>query len=386
MLNLLNKTLLIFSLFIITSCGVQQSWIKKEVLSVNIPNKELEHSIYLLGDGGKPLTKHIEPAHQILSNHLTDNKLNAKQKTVLFLGDNIYQYGLPSNEDQSYPEAERRLKTQLQTVKDHEGIKIMIPGNHDWNMSKKGGLAQVKNEQLYVENYLGDSTFLPKNGCPGPISISLNENLLLLVIDSEWWLHKHEKPAGENSPCNSKNKDQFLANLQQTITDNEDKTIIIAMHHPLYTNGGHGGYFPVKDHIFPLLMVKKWLYVPLPVIGSIYPVGRMLGASRQDLSNKHYKSLKREILANVKHHNNIVFVAGHEHSLQLSKKNNVYQIVSGTACKTSPLRKGKDALFVSKEEGLARIDQYRDGSIYVTFSTIDEVNKEVELFSYQLKK
>jgi hypothetical protein len=47
------------------------------------------------------------------------------------------------------------------------------------------------------------------------------------------------------------------------LSKNRDKTVILAMHHPLMSNGSHGGQFSIEKQIFPL--EQK---IPLPVIGS----------------------------------------------------------------------------------------------------------------------
>jgi hypothetical protein len=46
------------------------------------------------------------------------------------------------------------------------------------------------------------------------------------------------------------------------LSKKRDKTVILAMHHPLMSNGSHGGQF-YRKQIFPL--EQK---IPLPVIGS----------------------------------------------------------------------------------------------------------------------
>lgn len=363
----MNK-LLVYICFLVTvtSCGVQDYWISKN--NVTVISEEPVHSIYLLGDGGK--SQDGSPVLSLLQHHLANNNLPESEETILFLGDNIYHFGLPDRNDKTRAVSEARLNAQLNAVKNHQGLKIMLPGNHDWNMSKKGGLEQVIRQQLYVERYLNDSNaYQPKNGCPGPNVFQLNEHLVLLTVDSEWWLHKFDKPEGDTSDCFSKTKDDFIANIKSLVDLHKDEKVLIAMHHPLFTNGSHGGYFPLQDHLFPLRLLNKSLYIPLPVIGSIYPISRKLGVTRQDLSNKHYKSLKNELLEVTSTHGNVIFAGGHEHSLQLHKHNNVYQIVSGAASKQTDLRKGKTALFVARKKGFSIIDVFKDGRTSVRFVT-----------------
>lgn len=370
---------------LLNSCGVKNYWVKDNIeVTSSTEKNNINHTLFFLGDGGKPQSEKQEPTLAMLDKLLADtSETKLAQKSVIFLGDNIYPVGLPTEEDKNRKEAERRLTEQLSGLKNHPGLKIMIPGNHDWNMSQKGGIEQVKREQLFVENYFKDTnTYQPKNACPGPVQINLTDNVLLLIVDSEWWLHKHKKPYGDSSHCDSKTKEEFLQNLKNLVSENPKKTILIAMHHPLFTNGEHGGYFSFKSHLFPLTSVSKNLYIPLPILGSIYPVSRQLGATRQDISNKHYKELINGLLEATKNHKNIIFVAGHEHNLQLQKKDGVLQIVSGAASKSNLIRKGKDALFVARRKGLVKVDCYEDGSLNILFLSPDEHNCAKPLFNY----
>ncbi|GIV44860.1 MAG: hypothetical protein KatS3mg035_1983 [Bacteroidia bacterium] len=88
--------------------------------------------------------------------------------TTLFLGDNIYNFGLPEENDKSYTKAKNRLDTQIRATKDFKGNTIFIPGNHDWALDGKEGWKAIKRQQKYIEEHLGENSFLPKDGCPGP--------------------------------------------------------------------------------------------------------------------------------------------------------------------------------------------------------------------------
>jgi hypothetical protein len=55
------------------------------------------------------------------------------------------------------------------------------------------------------------------------------------------------------------------------------------MHHPLMSNGSHGGQFSIEKQIFPL--EQK---IPLPVIGSfINLLRKTTGASPQDIKTNN---------------------------------------------------------------------------------------------------
>ena len=81
-------------------------------------------------------------------------------------------------------------------------INSFIPGNHDWNFSSEGGLEAVIRQENFVEAYLQNlNVFLPSRGCPGPFPVFAGDKLVIILLDSEWWLTKHERPEGNENNC-----------------------------------------------------------------------------------------------------------------------------------------------------------------------------------------
>ncbi|GAJ17372.1 unnamed protein product, partial [marine sediment metagenome] len=154
----------------------------------------------------------------------------------------------------------KSILAQLEVLKDYKGEVIFIPGNHDWANGQKEGLEYIKNQQKYIEDYLNrEDVFLPKKGSPGPVEIKLSEDIVLILIDSQWLFQETEK-----SYSGIEDEADLLIQIKDAISRNRDKKIIFAAHHPLYSVGKHGGHFPMVINIFPLLETKKKLYIPLP--------------------------------------------------------------------------------------------------------------------------
>jgi len=337
---------------------------------------KLQYSVFLVGDAGKPNNNRQEPTLKLLQKQLFDSLRAAQNDTnfsrpediVIFLGDNIYETGLPEPDASDRKEKERRIIEQMNVVKNFRGKKIFIPGNHDWNEMRPGGLAAVNREEAFIESYLnaGD-TFLPSNGCPGPVEIQTNDNLVLILLDSEWWLHKYDKPIAPDNGCTAGSRFEIIEQVKDILIRNKGKNILLAQHHPLFSNGTHGGYFTLKDYIFPLTLVRDRMYIPLPVIGSIYPLMRKYGVSRQDLSNKDYQQLKRGLLAILADEPNVVMATGHEHALQFNKYENLNHIISGAGAKSSAMVKGNGVSFAHGHKGFARINYYDNGQCWVEF-------------------
>ena len=95
--------------------------------------------------------------------------------------------------------------------------------------------------------------------------------------------------------------------------------------------GPHGGHFPFIDHLFPLRDLKKWLWVPLPIIGSAYPVARQHGVSAQDLSSGVNRHMCESFASVFRDTPPLAFVAGHDHGLQVLSGHGVrHVLVSGS--------------------------------------------------------
>lgn len=246
--------------------------------------------IVLIGDAGA-LTNGRHPVVDAVRKTITLDK----KTTILFLGDNLYTSGLPDDQSSGYTAARAVLDSQL-SVADNTPAKVyMIPGNHDWDNGSRGGYESVIRQQLYVD-FSGKPNvkYYPEDGCPGPVEVSLGNDVTLIIFDSQWWLQPYDKP-GIESDCQCKTADELVTQIQDIVNRNSKKLVLIACHHPFKSNSVHGGFYPLKQHIFPLTDIRKNLYIPLPVLGSIYPIARGVFGTPQDLSHPTYANMINQV-------------------------------------------------------------------------------------------
>ena len=290
-----------------------------------------------------------------------------KKTLVLYLGDNLYKEGLPDDTYIGYNDAKAVLDSQLQIVENTPARLIMIPGNHDWNNGGREGYQAILREQTYV-NVLGKENvqFYPQDGCPGPVEVPLSKDVVLVLFDSQWWLHPYDKPQVE-SDCPYKTESEFLAQLNDIFARNNRKLVILACHHPFRSTGIHGGYFGVKQHIFPFTDKWKNLYIPLPLIGSVYPISRSVFGSPQDLPHPVYANMVKSIEEIAKSHPHVIFAAGHDHNLQLIRDSSYYYVLSGSGAKTSRVANSKKTLFTAMEHGFALIEVSVNKNVDISF-------------------
>ena len=325
---------------------------------------DLAYTVYLLGDAGAPQINPPEPALRLLKSQLDADP----NSTLVVLGDNLYNTGLAAEDAPGRAQDERRLDGQLYVAEQYKGRVFFVPGNHDWDNSGPEGLAKIRRQEQYIEQKLNrGNTFVPGNGCPGPYVQELSDELVFIGLDTQWWLHKEEKPYGPGSGCGAATEEEMLGQLEQTLAQHHGKHIVVSAHHPLMSNSGHGGNYSVMDHVFPLRLVRDGLYVPLPVVGSLYPYFRQLGGVDQDISHYRYQLLSERLQGIFRRFDNITYTAGHDHNLQLHKTDVFAHIISGSGCKTNHIATGNNATFAHREKGFARIRYYQNGEAWVEF-------------------
>ncbi len=351
----MNKVLKISTLIVVffafNACATYKPQYKGDANSQDFPKeKEIEHSFYLIGDGGN---SPIGTKTKALKEFKLKLGKAAKNSTALFLGDNIYPSGMPSNKHEQRDFAEHQLNVQTEAVKNFSGNTIFIPGNHDWYSD---GLKGLKRQENYIEDKLGKNTFLPENGCPIE-KIDVSDNVVLIVIDSQWYLTNWDKHPTINDDCEIKTRALFFDEYESLIKKARGKTTIVALHHPLFTNGSHGGQYSFKSHM-----------LPLPVLGTLKNLIRKTGGVvTVDDQNKKYREFKNRLATLSQENDKVVFVSGHDHNLQYLVQDNLPQIISGSGSKTNPTRNTGSGKFSFATQGYAQLDVFKDGSSYVRF-------------------
>ncbi len=327
---------------------------KKEMTSA--PSRDLlDHSIFFVGDIGEgPI---VDANINMLKRQM--NKVNEKG-TVVFLGNSISkEYAKETIEE--IDAGDPHLVSLLNSIKDFSGELIFIPGEKEWNQGRKHGWEALMNLETFVEDYLdrGD-VFLPSGGCPGPIEIDLTGEVVLLIVDSQWWLHLGDKPEAE---CGLENTSDFLILLSDAIKRNKNKKIVFASHHPVYSAGNHGGNFA-----FP---------------GPVELYRKLFGTS-QDFAYPFYKQMRYMARKIGVGHDNLISVSAHDNSLQFARKDGSFFVVSGSGSKSEYVSQKKMDVALRKV-GFTRLNFYSNNEVWLEFWTLGENGNEEEHLAYREK-
>ena len=312
---------------------------------IQFPIKDIDKTFYLVGDAGKSPMGGMSKALIAFNKHLEGKK--TKGDYTIFLGDNIYPVGLPKKDEKGRDAAENALNAQVKSISSFKGETLFIPGNHDWYSD---GLKGLKREEKYIEDLVGKNTFQPENGCPLE-SIDVSETIQLIVIDTQWYLENWNNHPTINDECEIKTRERFFQEVEGELKKAQNKTIVFAMHHPMYTNGSHGGKYAAKKHLYPFQQK-----IPLPGIASLITQLRTQGGvSIQDRYNERYHELMSRLETLTIGTDNLVLVSGHEHSLQYIEQEGIKQIVSGSGAKDSFAELSNNGLFSTGEQGFVEL-------------------------------
>ena len=310
-------------------------------------------SLLLIGDAGEP-----QPTEPVLDSLRRWTDMAPERTLVVFLGDNVYPEGVTSARE---ADAAQRLRRQLDAV--GEAAALFVPGNHDWANGGAEGHAAIMRQEAFVEP---EAAFLPNRGCPGPEVLDLPASgspvARLVVLDTQWWLHNHEKPTVE---CAYATPAAVVTGLIDAL--GTSLPVVVVAHHPLATHGAHGGFFDWRDHLFPATRWDplRWLWLPLPGVGSLYPLLRWnVFRSDQDLIGGGNRAM-REALASAFAARDrpdagpLVYAAGHDHGLQILEGRHAdYVLVSGLGSSTKATGVGHsdDTLFAHEHPGFMALD------------------------------
>ena len=99
-------------------------------LSASSQADSVQTRVILVGDAGAL----VKGQASVLDAIKKTVKLD-KKTVLVYLGDNLYDAGLPSETFNRYSDIKAALDSQINLIKGTQAKAYMIPGNHDWKMA-----------------------------------------------------------------------------------------------------------------------------------------------------------------------------------------------------------------------------------------------------------
>lgn len=289
------------------------------------------------GTGGESL-RNREVAHS-LRRYLEER--DPRPDAALLLGDNFYESGLIGADTRCMPwddpPGDGALRAQLEeVVRPFEFLRgrtitYAIPGNHDYECTRFGSL----------ENQARIDRWLPPEARWGerwrlaagePRAVVQTPLVQVVTIDSERMIedgHFLESSA---------------ARLDELLASGGARWRLVAGHHPLYANGHHDGAWWTGSLIKALYYPSHLLIVPPFLYGN---------EGNYEWKYRRYVKRLEAVFARRRVH---VFLAGHEHALELLRPASAGQphtLISGSAARCEGVRSRANTMFAASKNGFA---------------------------------
>jgi 3',5'-cyclic AMP phosphodiesterase CpdA len=261
----------------------------------------IESVILMLGDAGEaraethPILPRLEGEVERWAATLEGDS----SVVVLLLGDIVYPDGVAPPESPFRAEDSARVAAQAALVAGPvaaaRGARaVFLAGNHDWGERRsQEGEERLRNLQNVLAALRASGLeveLLPAAGSGGPAVLDVGARLRLVMLDTAWWLLTSEPEA----------KDRVILGVAEALRSAEDRTVVLAAHHPFTSGGPHGGLAALSENLGMRALLSR------------------AGALLQDLHSRPYRELRIGLLATFRENEPPALFAGvHEHSLQL---------------------------------------------------------------------
>ena len=317
---------------------------QNEDIPVVQATKEVSHSFYITSNiGNVP----FNDADRILS-EINKSSQNDSNATLLLLG-NITEQGY-SEKKKKRKNINTDLKRLMAAWGDFNGKIILTPGENEWKKSAPQSIDDLESFLQDQENV----DFWPNDGCPLERE-DLNDEIVLEMVDSQWFLEDWDDQPYINEKCEHKTRDQFLAEFKDDLKDSQGKTVIVAIYQPVMSNT------------------------------KISVLDKMGGFNTASYQNKQNRILRGRLETIASQFEDVIFVSGKDRNLQYLSDDGIPQIISGAVGKTEKARARKEEHFESDKNGYSKLTVFKNGSSEVEFFAVEN-GTSVKLFSKQIKR
>jgi hypothetical protein len=276
------------------------------------PTSELNYSLFLVGNHGPATGTSLAP---LLRQQLPAADSNS---SIVFIGNPFYPQILPGLNQPGRMEGENQLKDQLDLLTDYKGKNHIIPGSYG---SKKREAKFYRNQEKFISTVLeDDKVFVPEGGCPGPLEMHINDDLLLLLLDTKRLLPGNEI-TDEFSTCPATRPSQVIALIDDILRNYSEKQVVVAAHIP------------------------------------------------EDIKPMEYKYLRRAFGQFFQQHAGLIYIESNGSALRHSLNDSIHYISVGTTAAKIKPTKDDQVLFTTSNPGLAKVNFYKNGEAWLELWT-----------------
>ena len=310
-------------------------------------NEERVHSVYVTSNTA---LRSNDSNKKILSRIVEASK-KGDSASLVIVGNLVPKEGFP-DKDNGRDRVEKDLQENLLNLIDgFKGNIVFTPGYNEWQDDAPDNIDDL--ESFLQDNSRGK--FWPNDGCPIE-SESLSDEVQLIMIDSQWYIEDWDDHPYINNKCEIKTRTQFREAFNDELEDNQRKTVLVAVHHPVMTQTKIGFF------------------------------EKMIGASSQTRRNPQLKELMGTLEALARQYNDVIFLSGNDQNLQYVQDDNVEQIIAGVTENPAKAKPEKDnGDFAAYELGYAKVNINKNGSSNVEIFQVLPTGSE-RIFNKQISR
>ena len=280
------------------------------------PTAKLNYSLLLVGNTGDPGTN-AGSKLQLLQEQIAQADSNSR---LVFIGNTFYPETLPTENNPNRAAAETKLKSQLDVLQNYAGQIMLVPGDYG---KKNKNLDNHRRQERFIAQYLGKEKLIqPEDPCPGPVELHLTDDLLLLLLDTKWFLPGNELP-DEGSGCEITRPSQALAQIDDILRSYPEKQVVIAA------------------HLSP------------------------------EMNGLEYRYLRRSFASYLRLHPGLIFAESNGPALRHQVADSLHYISTGTVAEKLRASNKQPTLFSVDAPGFAQINFYDNGEAWLEFRTAD---------------
>ena len=316
-------------------------------------SQNIDHSVFVFGNFTDV------PHKKSFTTQLEKELNNAKNPFTLILNGDLVNVKIGDYDHQDKIEPILRIIDVVE--KNKNGQLIILPGDRDWNSSKRGGEKSQKNIEKRIKEYIKTNNYqrsfwAVKDGCPGPKVYEVDNSLAIITLNTQWWNHPYDKPRPSDAKCEGLSEENLKEELEDAVEDYHDRNVLIVGHHPFYSVGNYGGQFSFLEH-----------FKPLPLLGLFNTSFHANAGNSFDLVNEHLHPFVFTMTNLFYFQENLIYVSGHEKNQQILEGSDNYILNTGAPHKAKYAGKDKRTIYSEKAAGIMRLDYHDDGRVDAAF-------------------
>ncbi len=314
---------------------------------ISSEDKTKVHSVYVTSN----TALRSNPSNEMILKQIVESSKKEDSATLVFIGNIVPAQGYP-DKDNGRKEVEKDLKVNLlDKITDFKGNIVYTPGYHEWQADAPDNIDDL--ESFLQDNSRGK--FWPNDGCPIE-SESLGDGIQLIMVDSQWYIENWDDHPYINNKCEIKTRTQFREEFNDELEDNQKKTVLVAVHHPVMTN----------------TKLNFW--------------DKIVGSGEQTRRNPQLAEFMGIMETIARQYNDVIFLSGQDRNLQFVQDDSIEQVIAGITEKSAKAKPKKDhGDFAAYDLGYAKININENGSSNIEMYRVSPTGTEL-IFSKELSR